>query len=81
MSDWRYIESMSFWELRVSTALVTIESRPHYCDRGHFVGKVFGIDDIDCADAFPRYYMDLERAKLELAEWLKWRLQSEAARR
>jgi hypothetical protein len=45
-----------------------------YCDRGRFVGKVFGVPDIDGADSFPRYYMDIDRAKLEMAEWLDWRL-------
>lgn len=30
---------------------------------------------IDLADLWPRYYFDLERAKLEIAEWLTVRHQ------
>jgi hypothetical protein len=54
-------------------AEVTLEPRPAYCDRGHWYGKVFGIET-DHQDGFPRYFMDLERAKAEMAEWLTWRL-------
>ena len=65
------------WIYRIEGASVFLEKRPPYCDRGHWVGKVQGIPYIDAADAFPRYYMDFERAKLELAEWLAWRLACE----
>jgi hypothetical protein len=63
--------------LRVGGVHVWIEKRPPYCDGGHFIGKVSGIASIDAFDAFPRYYMNLERAKAELSEWLTWRLHSE----
>lgn len=64
----------------IGAAVVTLETRPPYCDRGHLMGKSFGyvgnvedVPDIDAADAFPRYFMDEERAKAELADWLHWR--------
>lgn len=64
-----------YWSLRIKGVEVTIEPRPTYCDRGHWYAKVFGMVDIDAADSFPRYYMNLDRGKAEMAEWLVWRLQ------
>ncbi len=63
------------WVFQLGEAWVWIAVRPPYCDRGHYVGNVGNVPDIDAADGFPRYFMDLERAKLELAEWLQWRLE------
>jgi len=57
---------------------VWIAPRPSYCDRGHWVACVNGIPYIDDQDAFPRYYMDIERAKAEMKDWLYWRLKNEA---
>jgi hypothetical protein len=57
------------------TVSVTIEPRPAYCDRGHWFAKAYGPLDIAAADSFPRYFMDLERAKAEMKEWLVWRVQ------
>lgn len=51
-----------------------ITQRPSYCDRGHWQFNVDGIPDVDWADGFPRYYMDLEIAKREAEAWLRWRL-------
>lgn len=65
-----------YWAYRVGRCEVTLEPRPHYCDRGRWIGKVFWVPDIDSADSFPRYYMDLERAKSELSEWLEMRVKS-----
>jgi hypothetical protein len=76
MSEWEYSEAMRFWSLRHGNTQVTIEHRPAYCDRGHYVAKVFGLEDVDWADGFPRYFMNLDRAKLEMMEWLVWRLNS-----
>lgn len=53
---------------------VWLQPRPTYCDRGHWTGNVEGISSIDEADRFPRYYMNLERGKAEMQEWLEWRL-------
>ncbi len=59
---------------------ITLEPRPHYCDRGNWLAKisVTGNPDklyIDAADLWPRYYFDLERAKLEIEAWLRKRKQ------
>lgn len=55
---------------------ITIEKRPHYCDRGNYLAQLvpdFGTElarDLDGADGWPRYYFDLDRAKLEVEAWL-----------
>ena len=51
----------------------SLEARPHYCDRGRWMFRC-DLPDLDGADGFPRYYMDLERAKDEIVAWLNWRL-------
>lgn len=51
---------------------IWIERRPHYCDRGHYIAKI-AAPDIDGADLWPRYYFDLERAKSECEDFVKWR--------
>lgn len=73
--EWYFTaEDGGYWTFRIGRTSVTLQKRPHYCDRGHWVGKVFGIDDIDDADSFPRYFMNEVRAKAELSEWLLWRV-------
>lgn len=56
---------------------VWIEIRPPYCDRGNYVANISATGslarDLDDADAWPRYYFDLERAKLEIEAWLEKR--------
>lgn len=56
---------------------VTIEPRPHYCDRGDWIAKLHpGVKlapEIDSADAWPRYYFDLGVAKSEVVAWLRKR--------
>lgn len=77
--EWLFRESPApFWFLCIESAQVTIEPRPSYCDRGHWFAKVYGIDSIDFQDQFPRYFMDLKRAKDEMKDWLVWRLAREA---
>lgn len=56
---------------------IYLEQRPHYCDRGNWVAKLFvnaGAHPIklfiDEADGWPRYYFDYDRAKLEIQAWL-----------
>ena len=52
-----------------------IESRPHYCNRGHYKGMVDLPDaGLDHQDGFPRYYMSLQRAKDELEAFIEWRV-------
>jgi hypothetical protein len=72
--EWRFDSSLGCLAYRIGNWTVTLEPRPPHCDRGKWIGKVFGLDDIDQGDAFPRYYMDEERAKLELSTWLHHRL-------
>lgn len=72
--QWTYSEEYKTWEWLSRGVFASIQPRPHYCDRGHWIARVSGLGDIDNSDAFPRYYMDLERAKVEMSEWLEWRL-------
>lgn len=71
------VDNYNCLNLHIGKAHVWIQKRPTYCDRGHYCANVNGIPSIDGADSFPRYFMDLERAKDEMSEWLQWRLQSE----
>ena len=77
MNEWT-LDEYGCWNLHRGDVHVWLQQRPPYCDRGHWLGNVEGISSIDWADAFPRYFMNFERAKLEMAEWLDWRLRSEA---
>jgi len=61
--------------LRHGDVWIWIGLRQEYCDRGHWYANVGGgIPEIDFADSFPRFYMDLETAKKEMRAWLIWRL-------
>lgn len=62
------------WYYRIDNCCVWIAARPSYCDRGHWYANAEGPLHTDHADSFPRYFMDLERAKSEMSEWLEWRL-------
>lgn len=72
-----YYELVVFRSLRDRDFNVSIalSPRPTYCDRGHWIAQVAGPLELDWADAFPRYYMDVVRAKAELHDWLLWRLE------
>lgn len=68
-----------YLEYSGSTWSISIETRPTYCDRGNYLAKVHGSppleNSLDSADGWPRYYMDLDRAKAEIEAWLtkrKW---------
>lgn len=76
--EWTFDREYSCWNLQHQGACVSITPRPGYCDRGRWLVVVDGIDDLDFADAFPRYFMDLEWAKAEMIDWLLWRLQARA---
>lgn len=59
--------------------IVTIEPRPAYCDRGHWIAKIFPNPDgdpqvfsIDESDQWP-HYMDYRRALDEIRDWIEWR--------
>lgn len=80
---WTYNEQWSYWALmKGDVEMITLEKRPAYCDRGHWYAKPLGLPAlwIDAQDGFPRYYMNLERAKAELSEWLQWKLVCEQGR-
>lgn len=66
-------------ELNGRECRITITPRPTYCDRGNYLAQLdaFGLlaRDLDEADAWPRYYFDLDRAKAECEAWLKKRQQ------
>ncbi len=74
MTEW---DADNGWlTLRGRDCEITIERRPSYCDRGNFIAKIEAdagsklAQDLDAADGWPRYYFDLDRAKLELEAWL-----------
>ena len=66
----------TYLEVRGRYASVSIEPRPRHCDRGRYVAKIdwagqarLEIEPVDGWD-FGRFYMNLERAVAEVAEWL-----------
>ena len=72
------IDEYACWNLRFmhgdQLVHAHIQTRPKYCDRGHWVFNVDGVAALDAADSFPRYYMDLNAAMTEATDWLNWRL-------
>lgn len=76
-SEWKYF--LTYLEITGLDCIITLEPRPHYCDRGNFIAKLFAkgnlVMEIDAQDGWPRYYFDLDRAKLECEDWLKKRKQ------
>lgn len=77
-----WTDRQGYEEIEGLDCTVWISKRPNYCDRGNFWAQVDVKSggnamrlNIDAADAWPRYYMNLDRAKLEIEEWLKKRRQ------
>ena len=77
-----WVERQGYEEIEGLDCLVWISKRPNYCDRGNFWAQVDVKSggnaarlNLDAADAWPRYYMNLDRAKLEIEEWMKKRRQ------
>lgn len=57
---------------------IWISKRPAYCDRGNYLAHIDVLGSpwelaLDAADLWPRYYFDLDRAKLEIEAWMKKR--------
>lgn len=56
---------------------IEIAARPAYCNRGNFIATIECQNprrlSLDGADGWPRYYFDLERAKLEVQAWMRKR--------
>jgi len=54
---------------------ISLEPRPHYCDRGEWIAQVLITGDslkvnVDGADCWPRMYFNLDFAKAEIEQWL-----------
>lgn len=68
-----------YWSVRGRECEITIEKRPHYCDRGRYIAKLFPEGtlalEIDYFDGWPRYYFDWDRMLGELEDWLSRRRQ------
>lgn len=76
MAQWT--EHRGYWSIAGEHYEVTIEPRPSYCDRGHWIAKVFplsesGMLNFDSQDGWPRYYFDFTVAKSECGAWLALR--------
>lgn len=78
--EWKAVDEekgiLGYYELRSKSGktLLCLMHRPPHCDRGNFYAIIETTEThIDGADMFPRYYFDLERAKLELEAFLKKR--------
>lgn len=69
--------AVGYLEVKVPQALITIESRPHYCDRGNFIVKVTPYGDLalslDGQDGFPRYYFGVLACADEVHAWMQTR--------
>jgi len=68
------------WHIDGLDCTIEIAARPAYCDRGNFTATIQVVGDpwrlsLDGADGWPRYYFDLDRAKLEVEAWLHKREQ------
>jgi hypothetical protein len=61
-------------EISVDQALITIEPRPIYCDRGNFLVHVDPRGALalalDSQDGFPRYYFGVQACADEVHEWM-----------
>ena len=81
----RWLDKDGDWRIRGKECVIWINRRPQYCDRGNFLAHLECWGrlhlDIDDQDGWPRYYFDLERAKLEIEAWLHKRGQWLGARK
>lgn len=85
---WETIDSagLKYQLLQGKACVIYLEPRPHYCDRGNFIAKIFNREDVPTAaitefslddqDGWPRYYFDEARAKAEIEAWLVKRKQA-----
>lgn len=81
--DWEFKTEWLTWEARVPATdsfgsghyHIWMEPRPRYCDRGRWKVCVdsHGVVGLDGQEGFPRYYFDLDRAKVEMEEWVNAR--------
>lgn len=63
---------LGYYTIEAGGALLYLEQRPAYCDRGSWIVKIDnpGPMWIDDADMFPRYYFKLENALDEIEAFL-----------
>jgi hypothetical protein len=81
MSEWHpYTEVPNlpgYEQIEGRECVIILEPRPHYCDRGNWIAKIFPGGELargmDTADCWPRYYFDKDRAKAEVEAWLRKR--------
>lgn len=68
-----------WWKAPLRDGFISIETRPSYCDRGHYICKLFPTGalavSIDAHDGWPRYYFDWDRMLAELEAWAEKRNQ------
>lgn len=79
--NWSRGVDSDFQQLTGRNCFIILEPRPHYCDRGNFIAKIFVTGNIvelqiDEQDGWPRYYFDETRARLECEAWLTKRKQA-----
>lgn len=68
--------SPNYFDIVTDKARISVEARPHYCDRGRFIVKVDSLSmdlEIDNQDLFPRYYFGVEACVSEIVAWMKAR--------
>lgn len=63
-----------FWRISGRECEIYLQARPVHCDRGNWLAQIAPYGqlerDMDGTDGWPRYYFDLDRAKLEIEAWL-----------
>lgn len=73
----KWVKLPGYWEIYGKNCYITLEQRPGYCDRGNWLAKISTHGELarefDHQDLWPRYYMDFDRAKLEIEDWMKKR--------
>lgn len=81
-AQWVWSEHEHTWTIRGAQCWIWMQRRPSHCDRGNWLAHIELLPAppphpvlIDSADMWPRYYFDLDRAKLECEAWLKKRQQ------
>lgn len=83
MAPWVFDAEHQVWSIRGRDCWIWMNARPPYCDRGRWLARLEvlllaeGLTGprpellhIDAQDGWPRYYFDLDRAKLEIEAWL-----------
>lgn len=77
---WTWDPEYQTWAIQGRDCWIWMNARQPYCDRGRWLAHLEVRDPlkvhVDGADGWPRYYFDLERAKLEIECWLIARRQT-----